>query len=73
MKNTKISEHISESMSVKDLHTLQQEVKNLRMEISRLQMENCDLENSLLTAVEHGDLVEDELLEVNKKLKGEIL
>ena len=60
-------------MSVKDLHTLQQEVKNLRMEISRLQMENCDLENSLLTAVEHGDLVEDELLEVNKKLKGEIL
>ena len=73
MKNTKISEYISESMSVKDLHTLQQEVKNLRMEISRLQMENCDLENSLLTAVEHGDLVEDELLEVNKKLKGEIL
>ena len=73
MKNTKISEHVSESMSVKDLHTLQQEVKNLRMEISRLQMENCDLENSLLTAVEHGDLVEDELLEVNKKLKGEIL
>ncbi len=74
MNNTKISEHIiSEHISVKDLNTLQQEVKSLRMEISRLQMENCDLENSLLTAVEHGDLVEDELLEVNKKLKGEII
>ncbi len=73
MNDTKISEHIFEHISVKDLHTLQQEVKSLRMEISRLQMENCDLENSLLTAVEHGDLVEDELLEVNKKLKGEII
>ena len=65
--------NISEDTSAKNLQTLQQEIKKLRMEVSRLQMENCDLDNSLLTAIEHGDLVEDELLEVNKRLKSEIL
>jgi PAS domain S-box-containing protein len=63
----------SEEISIKDWQTIQQEVKELRMEVSRLQMENCDLENSLLTAVEHGDLVESELLDVNKRLKSEII
>lgn len=43
------------------------------MQVSRLEMENSDLENSLLTAVEHGDLVESELLDVNKRLKSEII
>jgi PAS domain S-box-containing protein len=63
----------SEEISMKDWQALQQEVKELRMEVSRLQMENSDLENSLLTAIEHGDLVEEELLEVNKRLKSEII
>jgi len=63
----------SEEISMKDWQTFQQEVKELRMEVSRLQMENSDLENSLLTAIEHGDLVEEELLEVNKRLKSEII
>jgi PAS domain S-box-containing protein len=69
MDNPKVSEEIS----TKDWQTIQQEIKELRMEVSRLQMENCDLENSLLTAVEHGDLVESELLDVNKRLKSEII
>jgi PAS domain S-box-containing protein len=64
---------ISEEISTKDWQKLQQEVKELRMQVSRLQMDNCDLENSLLTAVEHGDLVESELLDVNKRLKSEII
>ena len=69
MNNSKFSEEIS----TKDWQALQQEVKGLRMQVSRLQMDNSDLENSLLTAVEHGDLVEAELLDVNKKLKSEII
>jgi PAS domain S-box-containing protein len=69
MDNSKFSEEIS----TKDWQKLQQEVKSLRMQVSRLQMENSDLENSLLTAVEHGDLVEAELLDVNKRLKSEII
>ncbi len=69
MNNSKVFEEIS----VKDWKALQQEMKELRKEVSRLQMENSDLENSLLTAIEHGDLVEAELLEVNKKLKSEIV
>jgi len=63
----------SEELSAKDLQNLQQEVKELRIEVSRLQIENCDLENSLLTAIEHGDLIESELLDVNKRLKNEII
>ncbi len=69
MNNSKVSEEIS----TKNWQALQQEVKELRRSVSRLQMDNCDLENSLLTAVEHGDLVESELLDVNKKLKSEII
>jgi len=69
MDNSKFPEEIS----TKDWQKLQQEVKGLRMQVSRLQMENSDLENSLLTAVEHGDLVEAVLLDVNKKLKSEII
>lgn len=63
----------SEAGSLKDLQALQQQVKELKKEVSRLQGDNCDLENSLLTAVEHGDLVESELLDVNKRLKNEII
>ena len=62
-----------EELSAKDWQNLQQEVKELRIEVSRLQIENCDLENSLLTAIEHGDLIESELLNVNKRLKNEII
>ncbi len=69
MNNPKISEEIS----VKELQTLQQEVKNLKIEVSRLESENRDLDNSLLTAIEHGDLIESELLDVNKRLKNEII
>ncbi|MEA5485523.1 MULTISPECIES: PAS domain-containing hybrid sensor histidine kinase/response regulator [Pseudanabaena] len=69
MDNPKVSEEIS----IKDWQMIQQEVKELRRSVSQLQMENCDLENSLLTAVEHGDLVESELLDVNKRLKSEII
>ncbi|NUN66408.1 response regulator [Pseudanabaena biceps] len=69
MNKTKASEKIS----TKDWQALQKEINELRKEVSWLKSENCDLENSLLTAVEHGDLVESELLEVNKKLKTEIV
>jgi PAS domain S-box-containing protein len=65
--------NVSEEISTKEWQKLQQEVKGLRMQVSRLQMDNSDLENSLLTAVEHGDLVESELLDVNKRLKSEII
>ncbi|PZV14761.1 MAG: hypothetical protein DCF20_12315 [Pseudanabaena sp.] len=65
--------NVSEEISTKAWQALQQEVKGLRMQVSRLQMENSDLENSLLTAIEHGDLVESELLDVNKRLKSEIV
>ncbi len=65
--------NVSEEISTKDWQALQQEVKRLRMQVSRLQMENSDLENLLLTAVEHGDLVEAEMLDVNKRLKSEII
>ncbi|MBD2177396.1 response regulator [Pseudanabaena sp. FACHB-1998] len=64
---------ISEGKSVKDSPSLQQELTELRTEVTKLQSENCDLENSLLTAIEHGDLIEAELLEVNKRLKSEII
>ncbi len=63
----------SETGSLKDGQNLQQQVKELKKEVSRLQGDNSDLENSLLTAIEHGDLVESELLDVNKRLKGEII
>ena len=63
----------SEEISNKDSQGLQKAVKELQKEVKRLQSENSDLENSLLTAVEHGDLVESELLDVNKRLKSEIL
>jgi PAS domain S-box-containing protein len=63
----------SEAVSLKDWQALQLQVKELKKEVSRLQADNSDLENSLLTAVEHGDLVESELLDVNKRLKSEII
>jgi PAS domain S-box-containing protein len=63
----------SEAVSLKDWQALQQKVKELKKEVSQLQGDNSDLENSLLTAVEHGDLVESELLDVNKRLKSEII
>lgn len=64
---------VSEEIPMQDWQSLQQEVKELRKSVNRLQIENSDLENSLLTAVEHGDLVESELLDVNKRLKSEII
>jgi PAS domain S-box-containing protein len=63
----------SQQMTASDIQNIQQEVKELRQLISHLESENSDLENSLLTAIEHGDLIESELLDVNKKLKSEIL
>ena len=69
MSNSKIPEEIL----LKDWQALKQEVKALRLEVHNLRMENSDLDNSLLTAIEHGDLVESELLEVNKKLNHEII
>ncbi|MBD2149237.1 response regulator [Pseudanabaena sp. FACHB-1277] len=52
---------------------LQAEIAELRRDVLQLQMENQDLENSLLTAIEHGDLIETELLELNKSLKSEVI
>lgn len=52
---------------------LQAEIAELRREVLQLQTENQDLENSLLTAIEHGDLIETELLELNKSLKSEVI
>lgn len=69
MSNSKAPEEIP----IKDWQSLQQEVKALRLEVHNLRMENSDLDNSLLTAIEHGDLIESELLEVNKKLNHEII
>jgi signal transduction histidine kinase len=59
--------------STQSLSQLQAEVIELRREVLQLQMENQDLENSLLTAIEHGDLIETELLELNKSLKSEVI
>jgi len=63
---------VSPEISTADRQAMQQEIQDLRKLVSRLETENCDLENSLLTAIEHGDLIESELLDVNKKLKTEI-
>ncbi|MDX2257138.1 MAG: ATP-binding protein [Pseudanabaenaceae cyanobacterium bins.39] len=62
-----------EQLSMQDWQKLQQELLSLRTEVSQLRAENKDLENSLLTAIEHGDLIEEELLDVNKSLKNEII
>ena len=65
--------NIAHKVSITDWQAIQQEVQDLRKSVSQLQSENCDLENSLLTAIEHGDIIESELLDVNKKLKSEII
>jgi PAS domain S-box-containing protein len=62
-----------DKLSMQELQRLQQEVTALRTEVSQLRAENQDLENSLVTAIEHGDLIEEELLNVNKNLKSEII
>lgn len=51
---------------------LLQEIKELRQQISDLQTENTDLQIALLTITEHGDIIENELDETNKKLQAEI-
>ncbi len=62
-----------EAETMQNLSQLQAEVLELRREVLQLQMENQDLENSLLTAIEHGDLIETELMDLNKSLKNEVM
>lgn len=49
------------------------ELEALRREVERLKREKEDLEVQLLTAVTHGDVVEDELDSLNTDLRSEIL
>ncbi|MCS6813599.1 MAG: PAS domain S-box protein [Cyanobacteria bacterium] len=53
-------------------YELQAEIDRLRREVEELTVKNSDLENALLTAVEHGDIVEAELYDANQRLQAEI-
>jgi PAS domain S-box-containing protein len=48
------------------------ELAKLQHELNELKQKNVDLENALLTAVEHGDIVEAELYNANQRLQAEI-
>jgi PAS domain S-box-containing protein len=48
------------------------EVEQLHQEIDRLRQRNQDLELALLTTAEHGDFIEQQLLEANRKLQAEV-
>jgi PAS domain S-box-containing protein len=52
---------------------LLEEIECLRREVERLQQANSDLEISLLTTTEHGDLIEAQLHESNRQLQAEIV
>ncbi len=48
------------------------EVSHLRREVERLKQANSDLRLSLTTVTEHGDIIEAELNEANRRLQAEI-
>ena len=52
--------------------TLLQQISQLQQEIILLQKHNRDLHLALSTTVEHGDLIETQLYEVNQQLKAEV-
>ncbi len=52
---------------------LMSEVEKLRREISRLNQDIRDLQISLSTTAEHGDLIEAQLYETNLKLQAEVV
>jgi len=49
-----------------------QQIAALQQEIAHLQRANTDLQLTLETAVEHGDVIEAELQQVNARLKTEV-
>ncbi len=49
------------------------EIKRLRRELDRLHQENCDLLLTLRITTEHGDLIEGQLQETNRRLHHEVL
>jgi diguanylate cyclase (GGDEF)-like protein len=55
-----------------DRQSMLEEIKRLNQEIERLSIENEDLQIALLTTAEHGDIIEAQLEESNRKLKEEI-
>ncbi len=48
------------------------ELDRLRQDLNDLTLKNADLENALLTAIEHGDFIEAELYESNQQLHAEV-
>ena len=52
---------------------LPHEIERLRQEVDSLKRRNSDLQISLQTTAEHGDLIETELHEANQRLQAEIL
>lgn len=54
-------------------NTVMVEIEKLRQEISRLNQDIHDLQISLSTTAEHGDLIEAQLYETNLKLQEEVV
>lgn len=52
--------------------SLDARIANLEQELARLRQVNHDLQISLATTTEHGDLIESQLHEANRQLKAEI-
>lgn len=55
-----------------DLEQLRLELAALRARVRTLEQDNSDLDIALMTAVEHGDAVENELAAINDRLRGEV-
>ena len=54
------------------IEAVRKEVVNLRLEIEQLKRERSDLEMSLMTSNEHGDMLEDHLYRTNTSLTAEV-
>lgn len=65
MDRTAAKSCVDEGQDVSDLETL-------RRRVDVLERENNDLELALETAVEHGDAVESDLMDLNRRLETEI-
>ncbi|MBD1912799.1 MULTISPECIES: diguanylate cyclase [unclassified Leptolyngbya] len=60
------------SNDTSDAQPVDARITNLERELARLQQVNQDLQISLTTTAEHGDLIESQLHEANRQLKAEI-
>lgn len=67
---------LSRSLLEHRLEQLEREVAqipHLQQKIAELEIDNQDLQVTLSTAIEHGDLIEEELQNINQQLRSEIL